>query len=243
MRAFSEIELLDIWERGRARHPVHRALALLIAACPDIPLEQMARFSIGHRDNVLIRLRETIFGPKLTGVAICPACKERLELEFSTKDIQPEGEIREEINDFSFNGYEVQFRLPNSLDLLSLSETSDLTKARYSLLGRCIIYAKTQGDEISIDKLPAKVLDAIVLRMNEIDPNADIQMDLSCPCCPHRWQISFDIASFLWKEIDHWARRLLSDVHLLAKGYGWSESEILEMSPWRRQFYLEAMSK
>jgi hypothetical protein len=203
----------------------------------------MARFSIGHRDNVLIRLRELIFGPKLIGVATCPACKERLELEFSTADIQPDQEIREGINDFTFNGYEVQFRLPNSLDLLSLSEISDLAKARCLLLGRCILCAKIQGDEIPIDRLPAEVLDAILLRMNEIDPHADMQMDLSCPCCSYRWQISFDIVSFLWKEIDHWARRLLSDIHLLAKGYGWSESEILEMSPWRRQFYLEEMGK
>jgi uncharacterized protein YbaR (Trm112 family) len=243
MKSFSESELLDLWEKGRIRHPVSRALALMAATCPDVPLEQMASFSIGHRDAMLLRLRETLFGPKLLGVATCPECKERLELKFSTRDVLVGQEIREGIEGFSLDGCEIQFRLPNSLDLISLSGCSDLEKARHFLLGRCILSSKFQGNEVSIDKLPCRVRDAVVLKMEEIDPHADIQLDLSCPWCSHRWQISFDIVTFFWKEIDHWARRLLSDVHLLAKGYGWSESEILEMSPWRRQFYLEVIGK
>jgi hypothetical protein len=29
------------------------------------------------------------------------------------------------------------------------------------------------------------------------------------------------------------------EVHLLASAYGWRESDILAMTPWRRQLYLE----
>ena len=35
------------------------------------------------------------------------------------------------------------------------------------------------------------------------------------------------------------AKRLLMDVHLLARAYGWSEAEVLALSPARRRFYLE----
>ena len=45
--------------------------------------------------------------------------------------------------------------------------------------------------------------------------------------------------SFLWTEIEAWAWRMLSDVHTLARAYGWGERDILALSPTRRQFYLE----
>ena len=62
---------------------------------------------------------------------------------------------------------------------------------------------------------------------------------LACPACGHRWQSVFDIAAFLWREIDAWAQRTLRDVHALARGYGWHESDILALTATRRQIYLE----
>ena len=41
-----------------------------------------------------------------------------------------------------------------------------------------------------------------------------------------------------WAELDAWARRLLLDVHTLARAYGWSERDILQLTETRRQFYL-----
>ena len=85
----------------------------------------------------------------------------------------------------------------------------------------------------------ADVVDAIVAHMAQADPQADIQLSLVCPQCGHQWQAAFDIASFFWSEINAWANRMLREVHILASRYGWSETDILAMSPWRRQFYLE----
>ena len=48
----------------------------------------------------------------------------------------------------------------------------------------------------------------------------------------------FDIVSFFWAEIDAWARRVLREVNVLARAYGWRESDILALSPVRRQIYL-----
>ena len=74
--------------------------------------------------------------------------------------------------------------------------------------------------------------------MAEVDPQADVQMDLTCPACGHQWQALFDIESFFWREISAWANRILREVHALASAYGWRESDILSMSTWRRQTYL-----
>jgi hypothetical protein len=39
--------------------------------------------------------------------------------------------------------------------------------------------------------------------------------------------------------METYARRLLYDVHALASAYGWSEDEVLAVSPARRRCYLE----
>lgn len=244
MRSLTVPELLDIWEKGKGRQPVYHGLAMLAALSPNESLEQLARLTIGERDSCLLKLRELTFGSQMTGLAKCSACGETMELKFSTRDIMNPGEAeRNEIEIFSFQDYELQFRLPNSIDLVSISKCSDSEEARDILLSRCILLANYQGHDLSPDKLPSEVLDAVVTRMEWIDSRADIELELICSKCSHRWLMAFDITSFFWKEIDHWAKGLLQDVHVLAAAYGWSENDILEMSPWRRQFYLEAMSK
>ncbi len=57
------------------------------------------------------------------------------------------------------------------------------------------------------------------------------------------FSVAFDIVSFLWNELNAWAIRTLREVHILASAYGWSETDILAMSPWRRQFYLEVLER
>ena len=47
-----------------------------------------------------------------------------------------------------------------------------------------------------------------------------------------------DAGELLWDEIDARARVLLGEVHLLARAYGWTESEILALGATRRAAYL-----
>jgi hypothetical protein len=79
--------------------------------------------------------------------------------------------------------------------------------------------------------------------MSELDPQGDVQIALNCTQCSHRWDAPLDIASFVWSEIHAWVVRLLNEVHALALAYGWRESDILAMSPWRRQAYLELIGQ
>ena len=82
------------------------------------------------------------------------------------------------------------------------------------------------------------MLTALEYRAEELDPQAEIKMNLTCPQCSHKWDVLFDISSFLWAEINQWAEQMLRTVHKLASAYGWSESDILNLSPVRRQLYL-----
>jgi hypothetical protein len=75
--------------------------------------------------------------------------------------------------------------------------------------------------------------------MAEADPQADVQLNLSCPQCAAAWSAPFDIEAFLWTEIAAWAGRTLQEVHGLARAYGWREQDILSLSATRRRIYLE----
>jgi uncharacterized protein (UPF0212 family) len=248
-RSLSTSQLLSIWELGQGETPLQRALMLLAAFCTKKTPEDLYRLPIGRRDALLLSLREQAFGPSFSGLAKCPGCGQQLETSFSSDDIRASsgastGGTEPDLDlSVCLDDYAVHFRLPNTLDLMAICHLSDLGAATQVLLGRCILEASCKGEETPIDELPETVLEAALKLMNESDPQADIQLNLSCPECGHKWQSAFDILSYLWKEIDIWALRTLHDVHVLASAYGWSEAEILAMSNWRRQAYLELVSQ
>lgn len=240
MKSLSAADLLNVWEWGLSQSPIQCALILLKAAYPEISPEQLANLSIGQRDRLLLTLRERMFGSQLVSQGVCPACGDRLELTFTVSDIRIAPEIEPApVLAVKVKNYEVQFRLPTSLDLSAMASQQDLTMIRQQLLERCLLSAHHNGEVLSIGKLPAIVVDAVLEGMAQADPQADVQLALSCPACNHQWQVTFDVVSFFWSEIHAWARRLLQEVHTLASAYGWREADILAMSPQRRQLYLE----
>ena len=129
------------------------------------------------------------------------------------------------------------FRLPNSLDVKA-AQADDVDATRQRLLRRCVLSASLGGVQRPVDNLPGEVVAAIVERMEQADPQANVRLAHSCPACGHGWQAIFDIARFFWSEIEAWAHRILREVHILAAAYGWHEADILAMSPGRRQVYL-----
>lgn len=250
MRSPTPSELLSVWELGRHQSPVQRGLLLLEAAYPSTPRDTLARLSVGERDNRLLQLRQWAFGPTLGCAVTCPRCEEALEMSFEVADIMLDspGELGQPLS-LTEAGYQLELRLPNSLDLAAVSEQVDAGEAvaqqagRRLLLERCVLDVRRDGSEASIEELPTEVIEAVVERMAEADPQADVQLALTCPGCGHQWHAPFDILSFLWHEIDVWAQRLLRQVHTLARAYGWREADILALSPTRRQFYLEMASR
>lgn len=222
-----------------------RALSLLAAAWADEKLSgQVEHLSVGQRDACLLTLREQTFGPQLTAVTPCPACGELLEFGINAADIRATPALEQGGTiDLSHAGYDVRFRLPNSLDLASLDPNAGNLTNRQRLLARCVVTAQRAGSEIAPAELPEDVVAAVARRMEDADPQADVRFALTCPKCAHAWQATLDILSFFWSEIHAWAVRLLHDVHVLASAYSWRETDILAMSPMRRQAYLEMIQQ
>jgi len=247
MLSISTLELLDLWENGLARSPTEWALLLLARACPDMQMESLASLCIGRRDALLLSLRDQVFGPNLACITACRSCGEELELDFSSRDIMMQDGLdgTDLSGPFSLtvDGFEVEFRLPNSLDLLALGGNNEVSFARRILIERCLLNASKEGQEIRADQLPPVVGNAISERMSQLDPQADSRLEMNCPSCGQSWLEIFDIVSFFWKEISAWAQRIFRDVGTLARFYGWSEKEILTMSGYRRQIYLDMVDQ
>lgn len=246
--------LLDAWEQSYGKSPVGQALALLSATRPDEPADAIARQPIGERDRGLLMLRQALFGPQMEGVAACPACGEWLELTLGVAELlaqfpdepsvagghEPDG--REAAGAFALDGYEIHYRLPHSLDLVEVTGVGDPDAVRRALLVRCVVAATVAGQPVTAADLPERVAHGLVEALAQADPLGDIQLALACPACGHEWTAPFDMASYLWAEVDDWAKRMLRDVHTLASTYGWREADILALSPWRRQAYLDLIA-
>jgi hypothetical protein len=239
MHALTARELLHAWGHAGSHKPVKRSLLLLAAACPEESWETLARLSIGQRDARLLTLHESTFGPCLSCLTECPACHERLELDLEVNDIRLASESGGADHLISVDGDEVRFRVPNSIDLAALENEHALEAARQILLERCVLEAEHQGEPATPAELSPATVEAMVECMGDVDAQADVRFTLSCPVCGHEWESMFDIAPFLWSEIDAWARRTLDEIHVLASAYGWSEADILAMTPWRRHRYIE----
>jgi hypothetical protein len=242
--ALTAADLLNVWERGRCQSPVDRALSVLALGNSEAEPDDLAELTIGERDARLLELRGNVFGPRIAGRADCPACGQSIEMNFTVSEVQtvPASEVPETWA-AKFGKYEINFRLPNSNDLATLVPGDDIAIHKRCLILRCVLNATCSGQPVAADQLPEDTVTALSERMSELDPQGDVQLALSCPQCSHRWHAPLDIASFVWSEIHAWAVRLLHDVHALALAYGWPESDILAMSPWRRQAYLELIGQ
>jgi predicted RNA-binding Zn-ribbon protein involved in translation (DUF1610 family) len=240
VRPLSDYEVLRVWESGTGEHPVDRALTVLAAALPDADRTELAAMSVGRRDGRLMDVREANFGSRVSGVAECPECGEILQWDLDLEDVRSARSDHEEgTNRLVVEGHELLYRLPDSTDLAAVALGGDVACERDTLLDRCVLEARKDGVRVEVHSLPEAVVSGLAAEMEARDPQAETLLDFECPECGLRWQALFDVLTFLWTELQTRARNLLNDVHDLARTYGWSEKDILEMSAVRRRYYLE----
>ena len=242
MRPLLAPDILRIWERGRDAHPLERGLFVLGAGLPDVAWEELAALSVGQRNAALLRLREVTVGSTIESVAACPHCGEQLELSFQVSDIRYDeprlGQGPREY-ELSVEGYDLRYRLLTSRDLAVARRWRDVEQAGEALLRRCVVAARREGESVAVNALPETVVVALADALGEQDPQSEVRIALECPSCGTEFRTMFDVEAFFWSELAARAMRVLREVHMLARAYGWREADILSMSARRRQAYLE----
>jgi hypothetical protein len=227
MRSLTQTDLLALWETGRSLHPLDQGVLAVGAVSPE-ERESVADWPLGRRNRALIELHGRVFGGSLRGWVACPRCAEKLEFELDSRTLAERFDAEQDVT-VEVDGK--RFRLPTSRDLAALIGETDAIQASRSLLDRLHAAGPAAWSETEIV--------AAGERLAEADPLAEIRIGLACPSCGEAFAESLDLPSFVWSEMEARARRMLTEVHELAMAYGWSESEILRLTPARREFYLE----
>jgi hypothetical protein len=232
--ATDDATLIDAWEEMTALPRPWREVALLARVSGEPP-DTLARLPIGERDRRLLALRTAVLGGRLDCETLCPACGARLEIAVEASALACAPIATDEQAVLEHDGWRVRFRLPTSADVAACAGGAG---AAPTLLERCVAEATYHDAQRTAGELPARLRDAVAARMAELDSQADVRLALDCPACGHGWQADLDIGGFVLAEVETHAARLLAEVHGLASAYGWTEADILALSPARRSRYL-----
>jgi len=231
-----EAFLLD---EGAELSPAHRSTALL-ARCvvrlggeEPVGTEAVRSLDAGDRQALLLELRRATFGDRLECVLACPACGEALDLDLRVDDLLvPPYAERPPEHEAELGGAVVRFRLPTGVDeeAAAFAARDGEEAAAAAVLRRCLAAPDAVDDDTAA---------ALGERMGELDPQADVVLELACAACGEAVSAPFDAGEYLAREIGGNRAALLGDIHLLALHYGWPESELLAMTPKRRRRYVE----
>lgn len=219
----ADADCLLLAERGATRHPLDRALLLAHTAEPGTA---WADRPLGARDACLIGLRCAWFGPRFDAVLACKACGQLLMLQLDLRQFVS----AQAGDDTPVVVAGLRFRRPTTRDLAAIAERIDVDDAADVLCRR-----------LALDAWPADgappAREAIDAALDQADPLADLSLEVTCEHCGHAQRAPLDIAATLWDELSAQAARVVDDVHLLAGAYGWSEGQVLAMTPARRALY------
>lgn len=236
MRALSNTGFLALWENGRGLHSLDRGLLAIRALGIEPESDGAADWPLGRRNQALAQLHYECFGPQLQGWTECAGCGEKLEFQLDC------GSLVERKHHAGAETIAVRggmFRVPTSRDLARLVGQSDSESTALLLIESCRL-----SDENTEEPAPAPEwspidFEELSARMIEADPLGEILLRLECPVCRTAREQALDLAEFIWAELEAYAKRLLSEIHVLACAYGWSEDQILALSDSRRSLYLE----
>lgn len=230
--------ILDAWDLASEVSPARRPVALLASLSRNRSEEELLGLSVGACDAELLRARAALLGNELCAWSPCPACGQEMEFSVSTPELLGLPAPRP-MNELRWGEFVLRFRLPTYRDVIAASTSEDIETVRRRLLRACLtVVSSPDGATTDPAHLADEAIERVGDAMLKADPHADLQLTLRCDSCSRHWQEKLDVAAYMGAELEVLARRLLEEVHTLAARYGWSESEILEMTPRRRDAYL-----
>ena len=232
--------LLALWERALARTDGTRA---------DVMLQMYggmdaAPRTLGERNLRLLEVHARLFGQQLDLLSHCPTCGAAAEFSLDSRALAGRmpavGDGRS--HQVEIEGHLIEFRLPDAADLVDASQvdTEDAFVAR--LLERCVLACTRDRARVAIRDVPEPILDRLSRHMETLDPAARVSFAVECPDCCAGWDARLDIDQLIWARVQAAAERLLLEVDSLARAYGWTEREVLELDPLRRAAYLQLVN-
>lgn len=257
VRSLTGCDEVFLLEAGQNLLPAHRTTALLARCLTQLgppasqKTEALRALTVGDREALLLHIRRLTVGNRLQSTVTCPNpdCQERMDLELNVKDLllPPYENCREwyqETITEDDKTYQLCFRLPTGGDQEVIAELarSDTRAAVGELFRRCIKSEADSNDDVN-QGLPRDVLAQLSALMSELDPQAELILQSTCPACSHAFSTQLDFARYFFQELGDRIRHVFREVHQLAFHYHWAEKEIMTMTPTRRRIYLDLLAE
>lgn len=232
-----ESALLSLWEEALGRDRWQREDALL-GGSPGAPR------GLGARNLALLNLRNRMFDRTWPLQSDCPACGE--PCAFEVDGVLLADELAQSIRTASDEASPpaaaspsgAELRAPTVDDLIAAADTGSAGDAARIIVARCLDAAP----ETATDDIAARADDELDAALDRLDPAAVVSFALQCPACAHGWSAVIDIGEAVWAEVVRAAEALMVEVDALARAYGWSEREVLRLSPARRAAYIQLVA-
>lgn len=219
--------LLQAWERAATRSGAAREAALL----------GREPRSLAERNRLALDRYAEFFGAPVELTGRCAHCATEVELAIDATQCAAALPPAQAGHDDGGGWYVLpgdgdgtRFRLPLPSDLHALQDIDDDVAFADALLDRCVEGAAPAGQAQR---------EAIVQRMQELQPAAALEFSLRCPACGQTWTAPLDPVDLLWRVLRSQAERLLAEIAVLARRFGWSERDVLALGPVRRAAYLQ----
>jgi len=257
VRSLTGSDEVFLLEAGQNLLPAQRTTALLARCLTQLgppaseKTEALRALTVGDREAILLHVRRLTMGERLQSAVTCPNpdCQERMDLELNVEDLllPPYENCREWYQEaITDDGktYQLCFRLPTGGDQEVVAELArcDTAAAVEELFRRCIRSASDSNEDIN-EGLPRDVFAQLSKLMSELDPQAELILNTTCPACSHSFSTQLDFAHYFFQELSDRIRHVYREVHQLAFYYHWAEKEIMTMTPTRRRIYLGLLAE
>jgi hypothetical protein len=231
--------MLAGWEAGLAAPEIARGTAALsVLDCEgdaelfDAPIGELAALAA----EALADLLSASEVASSEVVVDCEQCGQQLEFRLPLAELQRH-DAHDPEQDLEVGGECIVLRPPSMRDLLAAAGSEDAAAA---LVARCA----SRGDgPLQWHDLTAADRDRVDTALEALSGSALSRVATDCPHCGRRIEAVIDATSLLWNAVADTAPRLLSQVATLATAFGWSEDEVLALSPARRAAYLDLVSR
>jgi hypothetical protein len=199
---------------------------------------------VGDREYLLLKLYQITFGGTVYALWRCPSahCAEVSEVPLQLEDFHieaPPVEKRtywEEVG--SGHTRKIPFRLPTGGDQEALAGSGALHYEAQTelLIERCLLESFPPDEGLSKEEQ-----ERIAERMQTLAPLLEVELEATCPKCSNSIATRIDVPFLVLQEIKSSGSTLDLAIHTLAFHYHWSESEILSLTPRRRERYLDLL--
>ena len=237
--AGSSATLLALWARGLA-HTGPTRTDVVLQASGKVPAPR----TLGARNISLLELHADLFGERLELRSHCPSCGTAVEFSSDSRALAarlPKGAAAPS-HRIDIEGYAIEFRVLSSADLIDASRSTTESAFVTRLLERCVLTCTRAAADVAVRDVPETVLDRLSQQMEALDPAARVSFAVECPHCAAAWDAQLDIDQLVWTKVQAAAERLLLEIDTLARAYGWTERDVLELDPLRRAAYLQLVN-